>query len=285
MSKYGITGSTGQLGTLVIQKLLEFDIPASSIVAMVRDKSKAFHLEQLGVEVRIADYNNPNTLKVAFMGIDKLLLISGNEVGKRIPQHKNVVIAAVDAGVKLLTYTSVFKADTTTNPVAPEHKETEKLIRESGLPSIILRNNWYTENYIKDVELAGKDGFIESSVKNGKVSSVSRIDYAEAAAKALTEDGHTGKVYELAGDAWDFSQFAEFATEIYGKKIIFNSVSSETRAKSLTSAGLQEGTIGFVLALEKSINAGSLEGNSSDLEKLLGRKPQSFITGLKSSLS
>ncbi len=283
--KYGVTGATGALGSLVIQSLIDMKVPASSIIAVVRNRSKAEHLASQGVEIRIADYEQPETLEEALKGIDRLLLISGNEIGKRFRQHSNVITAAKKAGIKLLAYTSVYHADTSVSPVAQEHRETEEAIRKSGIPHVLLRNNWYTENYLDDVKLSGKTGVIEAAAGKGRVSSASRRDYAGAAAKVLAGEGHEGKIYELCGEPWDYNDLAKAASQLTGRNVVYKTVSADERTGNLLAAGLTPEIAGFVVAIDRSIEAGTLDGDSRDLENLLGRKPQSLLEGLKASLS
>jgi NAD(P)H dehydrogenase (quinone) len=281
---YAVTGSTGAFGSLVIQRLLDFKVPASSIVALVHNQSKTAHLVNLGLETRLADYDQPSTLDRALQGVDRLLLVSGSEVGKRLRQHTNVISAAKKAGVKLLVYTSLSHADTSVSPLAPEHKGTEEFLKTSGVPFVILRNNWYTENYSTDLKQARTTGIIEAAVGTGKVASASRSDYAEAAARVLIGEGHAGRTYELAGEAWDYNALAKAASEVLGRPVVYKTVNAAQRTQSLMAAGLSQDAAGFVVALEQSIEAGSLAQAGEDLEKLLGRKPKSLTDGLKASL-
>ncbi|KPW63251.1 hypothetical protein ALQ64_00236 [Pseudomonas cannabina] len=189
-----VTGATGQLGRLVIEQLLT-RIPASQIIAAVRSPEKAADLSALGVQVRQADYSQPSTLNSAFAGAEKLLLISSSEVGQRLPQHKAVIDAAKSAGVRLLAYTSVLHADTSALGLAKEHRETEDYLRSSGLPFVLLRNGWYTENYVAGAQGALAHGAVLGSAGDGRISSASRLDYAEAAAVALTSaEDQAGRV-------------------------------------------------------------------------------------------
>ena len=282
---YAVTGSTGALGTLAIQHLLSLKVPAASIVALARDEAKAAGLKTKGVQVRIADYGNKESLEKALKGVDRLLLVSSSEVGKRAAQHQAVIDAAKADGVKLVVYTSIGHADTSSNPLAPEHKVTEKALLASGLPFVVLRNNWYTENYADDVKNAKDSGVIAAAVGAGKVASASRTDYAEAAARVLVGEGYAGKTYELTGTkAWDYQELAATAAEILGRPVVFKNLTADERRKSLVSVGLPEGAAGFVTSLDQAIEAGTLAAASSDLEKLLGRKPQSLKDGLNAAL-
>jgi NAD(P)H dehydrogenase (quinone) len=262
--------------------LLALKVPASSIVALVRDEAKAAGLKALGVQVRKADYNDASTLATALKGVDRVLLVSSSEVGKRFVQHQAVIDASKAAGVKFLAYTSIAHADTSTNILAPEHKATEEYLKKAGVPHVLLRNNWYTENYADDVKYAKASGVIAAAVKTGKVASASRTDYAEAAAKVLVGEGFAGKVYELTGSkAWNFEELAKTAGEVLGRAVTFQSLSDADRTKGLLAAGLPEGIAGFVLGLDHSTEAGTLAQASGDLEKLLGRKPKSLKEGLQ----
>jgi NAD(P)H dehydrogenase (quinone) len=283
---YAVTGSTGGLGALAVQHLLNLKVPASSIVALARDEGKAADLKAKGVQVRIADYENTASVQKALAGVDRLLLVSSSAVGQRFPQHKNVIDAAKAAGVKLLAYTSISHADTTSNVLAPEHKETEAYLKASGLAHVVLRNNWYTENYADDLNRAKETGAIYGAVGTGKVASASRADYAEAAARVLTLDGQAGRIYELSGShAWDFNELARTAGEVLGRTVTFVSLTSADRHQALLAAGLPEGVAGFVTALDESIAAGSLADARTDLETLLGRKPTPLKDGLKALIS
>lgn len=211
--KLGVTGATGQLGGLIVQRLLKNCKP-EDVVAIVRDPAKAADLAAMGVDVRVADYTDPGALKAALSGLDRVVLVSSNELGKRFDQHKNVIDAAKEAGVKQLVYTSAPKATTSTLVLAPEHKATEEYLAGSGLPYTVLRNNWYTENYANSIQNAAKSGELVAAVGAGRVASAERADYAEAAAAVLTGEGHEGQVYELTGDtAWDFNDLAAAIAE------------------------------------------------------------------------
>ena len=188
-----VTGATGQLGRLVIQSLLT-KLPAAQIVAAVRQPERAADLAELGVQVRQADYTKPATLDAAFQGAEKVLLISSSEVGQRTAQHKNVIDAAKRAGVSLLAYTSLLHANRSPLGLAAEHQATEALLEESGLPHVLLRNGWYTENYLASIPPALQHGAYIGSAGEGRIASAARADYAEAAAAVLTLAGQAGKV-------------------------------------------------------------------------------------------
>lgn len=279
---YAVTGSTGGLGALAIQHLLNLKVPASSIVALARDETKAAGLKAKGVQVRQADYENADSLKKALAGVDRLLLVSSSAVGQRFTQHKNVIDAARANGVKLVAYTSIAHADTTTNVLAPEHKATEEYLRTAGVPWVFLRNNWYTENYANDVKQAKASGVVVASVGNAKVASATRSDFAEAAVRVLTQEGQAGKIYELSGSvAWDFAELAQTIGELVGRPVTFVNQTPEERQAALLKAGLSEGLVGFLVSAERSLAEGTLADARTDLETLLGRKPTSLKDGLR----
>lgn len=263
-----ITGATGQLGRLVIESL-KTKTDASNIVALARRASKA---AELGVAVREADYENIATLEAAFEGVETVLLISGNEIGKRVSQHKNVIDAAKKAGVKRIVYTSVLRADTSELSLAGEHRETEKALKESGIQWTILRNGWYTENYTMSVGGAVAAGAFIGSAGDGKISSAARKDYAEAAAAVLTSEGHEGKTYELAGDA--SYTLAELAAEISkqtGKTIPYNNLPESEYAKILLGVGLPEPLANGLANWDVSVSHGAVFDEGHELSKLIGR--------------
>lgn len=192
-----ITGATGQLGQHVIEELLK-TVPASQIVAIVRNPAKADALSQRGIVVRQADYTDQAAFTTALNGVDKLLLISSSEVGQRAAQHQNVINAAKAAGVKFIAYTSLLHADTSPLGLHVEHVETENALAASGVPYALLRNGWYTENYLASAPAALEHGVFIGAAGDGKIASATRADYAAAAARVISEAGHEGKVYELA---------------------------------------------------------------------------------------
>ncbi|MDE2082467.1 MAG: NAD(P)H-binding protein [Burkholderiales bacterium] len=190
-----VTGATGQLGRLVTQSLLA-KVPASRIVAAVRRPERAADLAALGVQVRQADYNKPATLGAAFKGAEKVLLISSSAVGQRAEQHFNVIEAAKRAQVALVAYTSLLHADTSSLGLAAEHQATEAVLKSSGVPYALLRNSWYTENYLASIPAALEHGAYIGSAGQGRIASAPRADYAAAAAQVLTLDDQAGKLYE-----------------------------------------------------------------------------------------
>ncbi|MCI8212534.1 NAD(P)-dependent oxidoreductase [Pseudomonas sp. S25] len=269
---YVITGATGQLGRLVIEKLLA-SVPAGQIIAAVRSPEKAADLAALGVQVRHADYSQAATLDSAFKGAEKILLISSSEVGQRTAQHQAVIDAAKRAGVKLLAYTSVLHADTSLLGLAEEHRQTETALQASGIPFALLRNGWYTENYTAGIPAALEHGAVFGSAANGRISSAARDDYAGAAVAVLTStEDQDGRVYELAGD--DFYTLSDFAAEISkqsGKTVPYTDLPQADFQAALVQAGLP----GFVADLLSDSDAAAAKGalfdDSGQLSALIGR--------------
>ena len=270
--KIAITGATGQLGQLVIQALLK-RVSADHIVALVRDQKKATALAEQGVELRHFDYDAPESLAPALQGIDKLLLISANEVGRRTPQHKAVIEAAQLAQVPYIAYTSLLRADTSPLGLAQEHRETEALIQASGLRYTLLRNNWYNENYLAGVEHNVASGKLFSATQNGPISSASRADYAEAAAEVLTTQGHEQKTYELAGSqSFTKTDLATYIAHAASKPVQYLEIDAESFAQGLTQAGLPEPVVNLITQADVETANGAMFSDRTDLEQLLGRK-------------
>ncbi|MGH1526156.1 SDR family oxidoreductase [Leifsonia sp. L25] len=281
-----VTGATGHLGRLTVAALLDRGVPAADIRALGRSAERLAPVAALGAQTAVIDFEKPETLDAAFAGADALLLVSGSEVGQRIPQHRNAIDAAVRAGVGRLVYTSAPHADATDLVLAPEHAETERLLAASGLPVTVLRNNWYTENYAGQVDIAAATGELVGSAAPGRVASASRKDYAEAAAVVLTTDGHDGAVYELAGDvAWTFDDLAAAIGELLGRPVAYRSVTPEEHGAALREAGLDEGTAGFVVALDGNIRDGALADAPGTLSELIGRPTTPLAAGLAESLA
>ncbi|MFE4470811.1 SDR family oxidoreductase [Leifsonia sp. NPDC056824] len=279
-----VTGATGHLGRLTVDALLDRGVPAADIRALGRSAERLAPLAARGVQTAVIDFEKPETLDAAFAGADALLLVSGSEVGQRIPQHRNAIDAAVRAGVGRIVYTSAPHADDTDLVLAPEHAETERLLAASGLPVTVLRNNWYTENYTGQLDVASATGELVGSAATGRVASASRKDYAEAAAVVLTTDGHDGAVYELAGDvAWTFDDLAAAIGELLGRPVAYRSVTPEEHGAALREAGLDEGTAGFVVALDGNIRDGALADATGTLSELIGRPTTPLAAGLAES--
>ncbi len=282
--KIGVTGATGHLGRLVIQGLLETQ-PANNVIAIVRNEAKAADLAQAGVQVRVADYNDLASLKEALAGVEKLLLISSSEVGRRLPQHRNVIDAAKSAGVKHLVYTSAPKATTSALLLAPEHKATEEYLAGSGLTYTVLRNGWYTENYLQTVEAAKQSGKVVAAAGKGRVASAARADYAAGAVTVLLGEGHEGKVYECSGDyAWDYSELASTIADIIGRPVVYQPVDVRTMIEILKGAGLDEDTAGFIATLDDNTAAGLLSECSGELSSLIGRPTTPLKEGLRAAI-
>ncbi|RFA06960.1 NAD(P)-dependent oxidoreductase [Subtercola boreus] len=267
-----VTGATGHLGRLALTHLLARGVAASDIVAAGRNPEKVDALKSLGVRTAVIDFADPATLAAAFEGADTLLLVSGSDLGGRVEQHRNAIDAAKTAGISRIVYTSAPRADSTDLILAPEHKATEEYLRASGVPFTILRNNWYTENYASTLAQVAGTGVYAASTGEGRVASASREDYAEAAAVVLTTDGHEGAVYELSGDtAWNGSDFAATLSEVLGRAVAFEPLTPDAHTAALRAAGLDDGTVGFVVGLDANIATGALDKSSDDLSALIGR--------------
>jgi NAD(P)H dehydrogenase (quinone) len=279
--KIAITGATGQLGRLVIEKL-KAHVPADQIVALVRTPAKA---ADLGVEARAADYAQPETLATALAGVDKLLLISSSEVGQRATQHRNVIEAAKKAGVKHIVYTSVLHADNSPLSLAEEHRATEADLKASGVAYTLLRNGWYTENYTGSVHGAVAGGAFIGSAKEGRISSATRADFADAAVAVLTGAGHENQTYELAGD--ESYTLAELAAEISrqtGKDIPYRDLPVADYAAALAGFGIPEGFAHGLASWDANAAEGALFDDSRQLSKLIGRPTTPLATAVAAAL-
>jgi NAD(P)H dehydrogenase (quinone) len=280
-----VTGATGHLGRLIVEGLLREGVAPAGIVAGGRSVEKLADLGERGVTVTRIDYTDPASLDSAFQGAETLMLVSGSEVGQRVAQHGAAIDAAARAGVTRIVYTSAPKASSTTLVLAPEHKATEELLAASGIAYTVLRNGWYTENYVATVNQARESGVIAASVGDGLTASASRVDYADAAVAALLGAGHEGKVYELAGDvAWSHAELAQVVADILGTEVVYNALTPEDHLAVLTSAGLDDGTAGFVVALDANTREGLLGETSPDLRTLIGRPSTPLRDGLVAAL-
>ncbi|MFE7744267.1 SDR family oxidoreductase [Nocardia sp. NPDC057455] len=277
-----VTGAGGQLGRLVVEELLR---AGSRPVAIVRDPRKVADLAERGVQVRQAAYDDPAALERALDGVDRVLLISGNEFGARVAQHANVIRAAERAGVELLAYTSIPGA--TDNPLilAQEHKGTEAVLAESAVPHVLLRNGWYWENYVGGLAHAVESGVLHGAAGEGRVAGAARADYAAAAALVLTTDGHAGRVYELGGGAsLTYAELAQAISEAAGKPVRYENLPEADYAAALSRAGLPEVYAEALADADAGIATGILDVRSGDLEKLLGRPATPAVEVFRAAL-
>ncbi|EPK7283564.1 SDR family oxidoreductase [Citrobacter farmeri] len=279
-----ITGATGQLGQHVIENLLT-TVPASQIVAIVRNPAKATALSQQGITVRQADYSDETAFTRALQGVDKLLLISSSEVGQRATQHRNVINAAKAANVKFIAYTSLLHADRSPLGLHVEHIETEKMLADSGIAHALLRNGWYTENYLASVPPALEHGVFIGAAGEGRIASATRADYAAAAARVISTEGHAGKVYELAGDeSWTLSQLAAELSKQSGKPVVYQNLSEADFAAALKGAGLPAGLADMLADSDTGASKGGLFDDSHTLSKLIGRPTTPLAESIKGIL-
>lgn len=263
-----VTGATGQLGRLVVSELLK-TVPAAEIVVLARDPHKA---ADLGVAVRQGDYTVPASLEAAFAGADKLLLISSSEVGQRVAQHRNAIAAAKRAGVKLIAYTSILHADSTPLGLGDEHRATEALLRDSGIPHVLLRNGWYTENYLASAPAAVAHGALLGAARDGRIASAARADYAAAAAAVLTGEGHAGRIYELAGDgSYTLAEFAAELARASGKPVAYRDLPEAEFRAALEAAGLPAPIAALLADSDAGAAKGGLFDDGGALGRLIGR--------------
>jgi len=278
-----VTGANGHLGHHVVEQLIA---KKQKFVAGVRDPSKAQALAASGAELRWLDYNKPESIDAALEGVDKVLLISGNEFGKRVDQHTAVINAAKKAGVKLLVYTSGPNAADSSMHLMQEHKGTEKVLVNSGVPYTILRNGWYIENYTRQLDSALKLGAIFGAANDGKVSLAPRSDFAAAAVEVLTGSGHENKIYTLGGESMTLTELAAKFSKWAGKPIAYTNLPEADFKGALVKAGLPDAFAGVFADVDAHLAKGELHVTTGELEKLIGRKPvsvDSFLSTLPKS--
>ena len=281
-----VTGASGHLGRLTVQSLLDRGVPAERIVATARTPETLADLADRGVAVRQADYTDPQSLKEAFTGAERVLLVSSSAIGQRIDQHRNVIDAARDAGVDLIVYTSAPRADTTEMLLAAEHAATEQMVRDSGLDYVILRNSWYFENYTGQLATALEHKAILGSAGTGRVSAASRADYAEAAAVVLAGDGPRNHIYELGGDtAFTLSEYAETLSALVGETVAYVDQPAADYQAFLESVGLPEPVARIMADADLALARGDLQVESGDLSRLLGRPTTSLSDAIREALA
>lgn len=279
-----VTGASGQLGRLVIGHLLGRVAPAE-IIALVRDPARVQDLADKGVQVRKADYEAPASLEAALKGVSRLLLISSSEVGKRTVQHTNVINAAKSNAVELVAYTSLLHAEHSPLALAVEHRETEALLKASGLGWVLLRNGWYTENFLGRLASALQHGVLIGNAGEGRISAATRSDYAEAAAVVLTSPQTSGTVYELAGDqAFTLPEMAATLAVEAHRPVVYKDLSLEDHAGALEAAGLPAPIAGILADSDAGAAKGALFGEAHHLSSLIGHATTPYLEVLRTVL-
>lgn len=279
-----ITGVSGQLGRQVVEELLK-SVAANGVLAIVRTPAKISELAERGVQVRAADYNDGAAMQQALAGVEKLLLISSSEVGQRTVQHRNVIEAAKAAGVKLIAYTSLLRAESSPLALADEHIETEQMLKKSGVPFVLLRNGWYTENYLASVPSALQHGAFIGSAGEGRISSASRADYAAAAAQVMLLENQAGKIYELAGDrGWTLAELAAEVARQSGKNIVYQNLPEADFKAALLGAGLPEGLAAMLANSDTGASKGGLFDDGHQLSQLIGRPTTPLEESVRAAL-
>lgn len=282
-----IAGATGQLGQLVIDALLKRGADPEQLIAIGRSPEKLKPLADKGLQTRVADYNAEASLVSALEDVDKLLLISGSEVGQRTTQHENVITAAQRVNVKLIAYTSIANALTGNMKLAQEHIATEHLLAGSGIDYVLLRNGWYTENYTDQLLGYLNSGVVLGAAGDGKISAATRADYAEAAAAVLLSDSdQAGKIYELGGDKpFTLSQLAGAVGAAAGQDVTYQEMDPEKLVEIYTDSGVPAIFADILVDTDLRIREGALEVNSGDLAQLIGRAPTSLGKAIKDALA
>lgn len=281
--RIAVTGATGSLGGHVVDSLLNKGVAASDIVAIVRNEEKATDLKARGIALGVATFEDEAALTAALEGVDRLVFISGSEVGQRVAQHTNVINAAKAAGVTFIAYTSLLNLGTSKLALAPEHIATEKLLAESGIDHALLRNGWYWENYESSIGAAKATGKVFGAAEGARVSAAARKDYAEAAAVVITSDNQAGKVYELAGaPALTYPEIAAGIGEVIGSEAEYVNLSVEEYQNALEQAGVPAEFAALLAGMDPIIAEGALYSDSTDLQDLIGRPSTSIVEALSS---
>lgn len=280
-----VTGATGNLGGLAVDALLRRGVEPDSVVATGRNTEQLDLLDERGVKTVAIDYEDRDSLLGAFEGAEKLLLVSASEVGQRVEQHRNVVESAGEAGVELLAYTSVLRADSATQLLAKEHQATEELLASSGVPHVLLRNGWYLENYTSQIPTYLENGAIVGAAGEGRISGATREDYAEAAAAVLTSSGQAGAVYELGGDqAFTMAELANELSRQTRRDIVYRNLAVDEYAELLVSFGLPEPAARTYADGDRAVADGELYVDTGDLSRLIGRPTTPLDEAIRAAL-
>ncbi|WP_062515995.1 NAD(P)H-binding protein [Demequina gelatinilytica] len=283
MTTYAVTGASGHLGRLVVESLLARGVAATDIVAIARTTAKAADLAERGVDVRFGDYDDAASLDSALVGVDRLVLVSASEVGRRVPQHQAVIAAAERADVSRIVYTSLLGAATTSNPLAPEHVATEQALAASPIPATVLRNSWYLENYTGQIGTYTATGTVLGATGGATIAAATRADYAEAAAVAALQDAE-GDTYELGGARFTLDELASAVATATGSPVAASDVTVDQLAATFQEVGMDAGTAGFWASIDGSIAKGELDTTSTALEDLIERPATSLADAVAAAV-
>lgn len=262
---------SGQFGRLVVDRLLE-RVPPGEVAVAVRDTGRAADLAARGVAVRHGDFDDPASLRAAFAGTDVLLFISGptEEPGARVPQHRNVVDAAVSAGVGAIVYTSGLGADFVEDGLLGEHHATEQAVRDSGLPHTFLRHPIYSDFFFHaGLRAAVESGELTGSVGARGLNTASRADLAEAAAVVLTDGERRGGAYDFTGPRWSYPELAEVLGELGGRPVTYREVEEDE---------------GILAMIGPAVRSGAFERQTGDLAQVLGHPATSLESAVAAAL-
>jgi NAD(P)H dehydrogenase (quinone) len=265
-----ISAATGRFGRLAVDRLLE-RVPAPDVAVAVRDTDKAQDLAGRGVDVRHCDYDQPDSLRAAFEGADRLLFISSSsgDSSERMSQHRNVIDAARAAGVDLVAYTSALGANFTNQGALADHNATERALRESGLPYLLLRHPIYSDTFIDSLQRVIDAGELASSARGRGMNTATRADLAEAAVALLASPDQAGKSYNFTGPLWTFQELAQVLSDIAGRPIAYREVDIDQ---------------GVMAMIGGPVRAGMFEYQTGDLEGALGHPATRFETAVKAAL-
>lgn len=280
----GITGASGPLGRATAQAVLR-DVQPHEVVLLTRRPESLSDLAALGAHVRHADFDEPHTVKAALAGVERLLLISTDNVGSRLAQHLAAVDAAVAAGVSYVAYTSV-PEPVADNPavVVPDHAGTEQALVESGLAWTMLRNHLYAHLQLQTVQNAAATGKLFTNIGDGAAAYVTREDCAAAAAAVLTRPGHENTVLDISGpEAVGTRRLLDLAREIRGDEVELVHVDDQGLAEGLRAAGLPEPAVELVTSFGAATREGFLGQVTTAVRDLTGREPTRFEDVVRAS--
>ncbi|MEX0407215.1 SDR family oxidoreductase [Aquibium sp. LZ166] len=285
-----VTGASGHLGGGIIRHLLDDEgVAPGRIIAVTRDVGKLTDFSDRGVSVRAGDFRDGDGLARAFAGADKVLVISGADIGQRLAQHEAAIKAAVAAGAKRIAYTSMPNPEPGNAVVfAPEHFGTEQAIKATGLPYTIFRNGWYQENLLMSLPQALSSGKWYSAAGQGRVAHAARDDMAAAIAAALASNEGESTTYTLTGpEALTTDEIAARAASTLGKPIEVIHVSDEQLAQGMKAAGVPAEYVPMLVSFDTNTRNGGIDIVTGDLETLSGRKPrplEDFLTANRAAL-
>lgn len=262
-----VIGATGNVGRPLVRAL----VAKGEAVKAASRSGKDFE----GAEGVAFDIGDPATFEAALEGVDRLYLLAPTGTvdvkGTLVP----VVEAAKARGIKVVLQTAIGVDADDSIP----YRQVEIALQNAGIPFVILRPNWFSDNFHTFWKAGIDHGVIAVPAGEGKSSFIDVRDIAESAAAALTDDRFNGKAFTLTGPAaLSYAEAAAILSGVVGKPIAYQAVDDDTFVGILVGAGVPKDYASFLATIFYPVREGWTAGVSGDVETLTGKPPRSLET-------